>query len=143
MAIKVNMTDVEAGDFEAVDSGRYPCHVYEVNNKVAVSSGNDMIEFVFKVDEAHETAAGRQFWHNCVLMPKALWNLKRTLIGLGVPAEDLTEEIDIDNADLVGRKCVVEVTQEMYDGALRNRVKRVLPADASLGGESTVDVDDL
>jgi hypothetical protein len=138
--IKVNLTGVRTDGFEALPDGRYPCYLYELNEKTS-QNDNQFFEFVFKVKEGVE-GAGRQFWHNCTITPNSLWNLKRTLIALGIPAEELEKKISIDSDELVGREVVVEVINEMYDNRPVNRVKRVLPSDAPVE-EAAMKVDDL
>ncbi len=139
--IKVNLTGVKTDGFEAVPDGRYPCYLYELNEKTS-QNGNVYYEFIFKVKEGVD-GAGRQFWHNCTITPNSLWNLKRTLIALGVPVEELEKKINIDSDELVGHEAVLEVITEVYNNRPVNRVKRVLPSDAPTDAAETVTVDEL
>ena len=141
MSIKVNMAGVQAGEFDAVPDGLYPCHLFDMNLKHA-ASGNDYIEWVFKVKEDHEHA-GRQFWLNNTLIKQALWALKRTLIALGDDPSSLEGELSIEKEDYIGRECVVSVVTEVYEGTSRNKVKRVLPVGAEEAEAGLADVEEL
>ncbi len=141
MAIKVNMAGVQAGEFEAVPDGFYPCILFDMSLKNS-QKGGQYIEWVFKVKEGHNNA-GRQFWLNNSLQQQALWALKRTLIALGDAPTDLEDELEIERDDYVGRECVVSVVTEVFEGTPRNKVKRVLPVGAEEAANEAVGVDDL
>lgn len=141
MAIKVNLAGVQAGEFDAVPDGLYPCFLFDMNLKHS-QKGNDYIEWVFKVKEGHDNA-GRQFWLNNSLVSQALWALKRTLIALGDDPADLDGELELEKANYEGRECVVSVVAEEYEGVMRNKVKRVLPVGAEEAEAVAVGVDDL
>ena len=142
MAIKVQLSGVQTGTFEALPNAVYPVHVFEIEEKTGQDSGEPYLSFVFKIDEGHEHA-GRQFWHNISLSEKALWNFKRVMIALGVPAEDLEAEYAFEISDHLGKACSVRVITETFDNVARNKVKAVLPAGTEVDEAGAMTVDDL
>jgi hypothetical protein len=137
MGIKVNLAGV-ATEMAPLPKGRYLCNVFSIEAKTAQSSGNPMLQWVFKVSPDHPDSeyVGRQLYHNTVLTREALWNLKRTLIALGDDPSDLDTEVDVEPDDYLGRECVIEVTHRMYQGEPRPQISRVLPSDAPLESDS-------
>ncbi len=141
MAIKVQLGGVQTGEFTALPNATYPVTVFEIEEKES-QAGKPYLSFVFKIVEGHEHA-GRQFWHNVSLQEQALWNFKRVMIALGVPAEDMEADYEFEIADHLGKRCSVRVITERYEGTDRNRVKSVLPEGTGGDEASDLAVDDL
>lgn len=138
--MKINLRGVKT-EMETLPPGRYLCSVFKITSKVS-QNGNAYLEWVFKVSPEHPDSdyVGRQLFHNTTLTKESLWNLKRLLIALGEEPADLDDNIDFEPDEYVGRMCVVEASNEMYQGIARARVSRILPEDAPLSKDGeTVD----
>jgi len=74
---------------------------------------------------------GRKAFLNTSLQKQSLWTLKRVLRALGYGSEELAGKVDFDPESAIGRECTIVVSHERYEDVVRQRIRQVLPADAS------------
>lgn len=113
--------------FEALPIGAYDAHVVEVKHGPSAATGEPNLAWTFEVDE--EPYEGRKLFLNTSLQSQAIWKLGQTLMAFGWSEEEITAKggFDLEVADLVDLPCRLVVSQQMYQGQMRNRVQRVLP----------------
>lgn len=122
MPIQVDMTGVSVEGPLPLEPGKYPAVVTKAEVKPSKSSGNDTLYLDFNVGEE-----GRGMRWNTSLEPKSLWRFKRFLVNLGIEVPD--GPFDIDEQELVGLECIVDVGVEPHyrdPGRKQNRVLQVL-----------------
>jgi len=127
--VTVNFSD-DSGpkEFDLLAVGDYPACVYEIelkDGKVA-----QYLNWTFKLTPDAGDSAGRQLWNNTSLSAKAAWRLKSDLDALGVEysVDKKSGAAEFDTDDVIGLNCVLRVGQETYNGQMKNRVVKVLPA---------------
>ena len=103
---------------EPLEEGIYTVTIETAEETPAKSSGNPMIKVKYAV-EGHDQ---NKLFDNFVLTPAALWKLKELLTALGYETSDI---VNMDVQDLVGQQVQVKVIQEMYDGNMTNRIKKI------------------
>lgn len=130
---KINFNGVSDG-FEVIPSGDYAAVLesWKWHDK-AKTSDNGYLELKFAITEGEYE--GRNVWRNLSESDNALWAMKRALIRLGCSADDLDDEIDLDDImpDLCGNSCVLTLEEYEYpaeSGEMRNNVKEI-HADAA------------
>ena len=119
MAIRLDFSNIEGGEFEPIPAGDYLVEIEKCEAKTS-SSGNDMLTMTFNVVEGDY--AGRKIFDNYVLTEKALWKLKSLFVALG---EDVDGILEFDPSDLIGQTFLATVSIEEspgYDPA--NRIKK-------------------
>jgi len=128
MSLTVDFTNVEGGDFEPIEPGKYDAVVWEVKKEEA-KSGNMMLVWEFKLQD--EEYQNRRAWYRSVLLPNCMWKLKQILKRIA-PEYDLSGKLEIDPDDLAGRKCRLVMT---YDEEYENdKVEDILaPKEDELG----------
>jgi hypothetical protein len=142
--MKINFAEVESS-FEPLPEGEYEVIIEKVEVRESKSSEHNYLNWEFNVqDDDYED---RKLWNITSLSPRALFRLKDDLLALEVIEEDeeldleWDEEVDITptegplltNPDLEGIACVVNVTNEPYEGKERNRVSSVRLSDGDGG----------
>ncbi len=135
MGFKVDLTGVELREFEPVPVGRYLAKVDDlVYTERSKRSQQPKVQFTFTLVEGledsnsgYDPATNRKAFYEISLQDQSLWNLKRSLVALGDAPEDLDGELDIEQADYVGRKCIVVIGHEEYEGINRQRTRRLEP----------------
>jgi hypothetical protein len=132
---KVRVDFSKARDFEAMPVGPYPIVVEETE----IRDGKEFpyINWTLKVDTGEN--AGRKLWMTTSLDPNSTWSLKNSLKALGETSPDLNEDtFEIDPDDYLGRRAIANVSQETYQGSLRNKVDSLspIPGAASSTGSS-------
>lgn len=115
-AVKVDLSGVESSQ-KAIPEGEYVVSVNDASIESS-SKGNDYIKFEFEVIEG--SYKGAKLYHNCSLLPQALFNLKNVLEALGFDIP--TKAFDLDLSDLLGLECEVEVGHETYEGKKKARI---------------------
>lgn len=119
MAIRLDFSNIEGGEFEPIPAGDYLVEIEKCEEKMS-SSGNNMLAMTFNVVEGDY--AGRKIFDNYVLTEKALWKLKSLFVALG---EDVDGILEFDPSDLIGQTFLATVSIEEspgYDPA--NRIKK-------------------
>lgn len=133
--MKLNLQGVESTGLKAMDPGTYDATCFEVSETTAKVSGNPLIKVTFAIQD--ERYQGRKCFLNLPLLPQTMWKVKATfesILGEELPSES---DVEIDLADLVGKPCRVKLTQEEYEGVMRDRVQNVLPAQSGTGGSAS------
>lgn len=115
-AVKVDLSGVESSQ-KAIPEGEYVVSVNDASIESS-SKGNDYIKFEFEVIEGSHK--GAKLYHNCSLLPQALFNLKNVLEALGFDIP--TKAFDLDLSDLLGLECEVEVGHETFEGKKKARI---------------------
>lgn len=129
MGILIDFAGIEAREFEPLPVGRYPAKVSNCQYvEKSARSGEPSVAWEFTLEGGEYD--GRKGFLNTSLQPQARWSTKRTLLALGVPEEELEAKFDFNPDDMIDRDCVIVVGHEMYEGEKRQRVRRVLSADA-------------
>ena len=132
--MRINLTDVEDRNFEALPAGRYRLKIAdyemrEVKGDGKLPKGTPMINWEFTVicdaKTGDEKYSNRKLWMNSILHEKTLFNLKALLRATG-QFEDLEGEIDFEPEDLMGAEVIGVVAQREYNGDTVNDVKRVI-----------------
>jgi len=135
MGIHVDFTGVQ-DQAEAIPKGTYPATVFDMSADTS-KNGNPIVRWEFKIDDDHPVAGNRHAWLINSMQPQALWALKRTLVALGANPGDLDSKVDITPEDYLGLPCRLVIGHEMYEGVIRSRVVRVLPAGAGQESEDS------
>jgi hypothetical protein len=116
---KGNLSDVQS-TFEEMPAGEYTVFLYDINEESGPSDKYWRCEF--KIPEG-EKFANRSLFTNVSLSPNARWKVKEFFEAFGI---DVNKEVDINLAELVGKKCRVRTNQEEFEGEKRLRIKRFL-----------------
>lgn len=114
--VKIDFTGVE--EFVKCQVGEHVVEVVEAKEAVS-QGGNDMISIEFEVVSKGDSQ-GAKLYDNFALTEKALWKLKGFLTNVGLKAEG---KVALDLEKLEGKKCIVKVEEEEYNGSLRARIK--------------------
>lgn len=118
----------EAG-FDPVPAGPYDVIVDSASVKAA-TNGKNMIACKFKIESG--PAAGRVVYNQFVISPdneNALAFFFRHMSALGLTDEYFSSNPTLERvaADLIGRRCVVQVSIRQWQGTDRNQVDAVAP----------------
>lgn len=105
---------------EPLEEGMYNLVVAKVEETTS-SNGNPMLKVEYDVQGVE---GNRKLWDNYVLISSTMWKVKEFFVALGVDTEEIVE---MDVAELVGAELQAKVIQEMYQGEVVNRIKKVLP----------------
>lgn len=125
MALNLDFSSVPSR--EPLEEGMYLLQIAEAQEKIS-STGNPMISVTYDVISTHEgeeVPGGRKIWDNYSLQAQALFKLKELLSALGI---DTAAVVEMEVSDLVGQQVMAKVIQEPYNGELRNRIKKIVPA---------------
>lgn len=106
---------------EPLDEGVYSLTIAKAEETTS-STGNPMLKIEYDVNGVE---GNRKLWDNYVLIDKCMWKLKELFDALGV---DTAEIVTMDVDELVGMQVNAKVTQELYNGDVVNRIKKVYPA---------------
>ena len=105
---------------EPLEEGIYHLQIAKVEETNS-STGNPMLKVEYDVLGVE---GNRKLWDNYVLIDKCLWKIKELFDALGIDTSALVE-MDVD--ELVGLEVQAKVVQEIYNGDIMNRVKKVMP----------------
>jgi Protein of unknown function (DUF669) len=123
-SVSIDFTGVQSR--QKLPEDDYLAVVDEVNQTES-QSGNDQLEFVFKVKEGK--FEGNNLWFYCPLTENSLWKLHGLLTALGVDVPD--DEMDLDLEDLPGRELMAVVTHEVFEGVRRSKMTDFYPVEES------------
>lgn len=129
--IRVNLAGVQT-ELPQLAPGYYQAEVDQVEYVAqSKASGQPYLNWRFAITEGE--FQGQKAFYTTSLKDDALWNLKRTLIGIGVPKENLESEegIEIDPEALQGLACTLVVEPDEYQGEYKGRVTRILGPGAA------------
>lgn len=105
---------------EPLEEGIYQLRIAKVEETTS-STGNPMLKVEYDVVGVD---GNRKLWDNYVMIDKCMWKLKELFDALGI---DTSEIVEMDAAELVGMEINAKVIQEVYNGDIVNRVKKVYP----------------
>lgn len=132
-SVNVDFTGVESGQ-KKIPEGTYSVSLDEATIEKS-SGGNNYIKMVFSVVEGK--FKGSKLYHNCSLLPQALFNLKQVLQALGLDVPD--KAYDLNLREILGLTCEVEVVHEAYEG----KTKSVISEFISPEGDEEEELEDL
>lgn len=110
----MDFTGVES--FTKCEEGKHVVRLMEIEEKTA-STGSPMLAAKFEVVKGNST--GAILYDNFVLTEKALWKFKSYLEVVGMKADG---RVALDLDKLEGKKCIVEVAHEEYNGSTKARI---------------------
>jgi Protein of unknown function (DUF669) len=116
-SVEVDFEGVESGGF-SLEDGTYPAEITKAELTES-SEGNPMITISWVVTGGKKKGT-RVGYDNCSLLPQALWKVKSLMEALGNDVPD--SALEIEESDLVGGECSIEVTNETYEGKKRPKV---------------------
>lgn len=122
MPLRINFAESEGFDISPIPSGIYSVTVLDAQVVEDTPSGYPYIRLTLVVDEGEYR--DRRLWYRMSTHPRALEFTRSSLLALGIPREELAggAVIELDEQDLIGLGCYAEVTQESYQGEMRNQV---------------------
>lgn len=126
--IKVDMTNVQDG-FVTVPEGDYICKVSKITLETS-EKGSKYLKWEFLIGLGEYK--GQKLFHNTSLLPQALFNLRNTIIALGIEVPKSVQTIDTDK--YIGKIVGVTVVHEDYQGKLRAKVADLWRAMKSENG---------
>lgn len=112
--VKVDMTGVEA--YVRCEEGEHLAVLKKIEEAVS-QAGNDMLSATFEVISGRST--GARVLESFPLSEKAKWKLKGYLNAVGIKADG---KISLDLDALEGKKCIISVYHEEYNGNLRAKI---------------------
>jgi len=115
----------------------YLVKVEEVTEEVGETSGKPYLLWKLKVAEGEYE--GTTLYHKTSLQPHALFNLKGTLIALGVSVPNSVLNLDLNKME--GLEMGVSVEKGTYDGKPKNEIVEVFPWEATENAEDVEDVE--
>lgn len=131
---KLDFTDVE--DFVKCEEGKHLVELVEVTED-ETQNGDDMLVAKFKVVKGD--SKGAILYERWALTEKALWKLKAFLKVIGLKAD---KKIVVDLDALEGKRCMVEVVHEEYNGVTRGKISDYVPMKSSKVEDPDEDDDD-
>jgi hypothetical protein len=150
--MRINLTDVETRDFEAIPPGNYRVRITGYDMRVTqdkpgnkLPAGTPMINWEFTVvadqrtgDEAYK---GRKVWTNTIIHERTLFNLKSLLEATGnFTTAQLKGSLDFEPEDILDQEVVLRVTKREYppeSGNFSNEVKGFKSASSTSEGASS------
>lgn len=128
MRLLLEFDESDFTSFEPVPAGVYNARVDASNMEVKQSqNGNDYVTFCYVI-EGDEQYAGRKVFDNYTISKKAMWKLTNVLLALGV-IDNTTRKFVLQPEMVHNKPCRIKVSQEEYNGKLRNRVDTVMPPE--------------
>ena len=113
--IKVDFTGVEAT--AKCEEGEHIAVLKSIEEKQS-QGGNDMLSACFEVTAG--VSAGSRVYDNFVLGETSLWKLKLFLECIDMKAEG---KVAIDTDKMLGKKCIISVSHEEYNGQKRAKIQ--------------------
>lgn len=133
---EVDFSGVESGGRSCPD-GEYILEVASVPEEKESQNGNAMLNWKWKIAEGDYK--GVLIYDNTVLTASSLWRLKALLESIGVDVP--SGKMGLDLKSYVGKRCLVEITNETYQGKEKPRITAFLGqrSVAPAGKSSTSD----
>lgn len=113
--VNVDFTGVES--FNRPSEGQHVVKIVSAEMKQS-QGGNDMIVVTFEVTKGSDK--GARCIENYPLAENALWKLKGLLQAIGVKCDG---KVRLDLDKLIGKVCIITVSEEEYEGRIRSRVQ--------------------
>jgi hypothetical protein len=137
--VVVDFTGVEVGQRGVrLPEGDYDVAVADVEEREA-RDGGDYLNFKLKITSKGK-GKGKTLFHICSLQPQALFNLRATLIALGMEVPQ--KRLRIKTAALIGKKMTVTLADDEYEGRIRSRVVDTRPLGGKKEAEDEEDEDE-
>jgi hypothetical protein len=148
--VRINLTDVEVRDFEAIPAGKYIVEFTDYEDRetkggenAKLPAGTPMINWemtIVRNVNGDETHKGRRVWMNTIIHERTLFNLKGVLLACGWNENDLQGEIDFEQNQVIGNQVVANVTRREYppeSGNFTNDVRNVKSVATAAKEESS------
>ena len=113
--VQADWDQVAAG--ELIPEGKYAARIDAVEERVSRSSEKPYWNTTFTIIEP--PFEGRKVWGIFMLEANALWKLRQLCEALDI---DLEGRSDLDTDELLHGELVINVTQDVYEGKVRNQV---------------------
>lgn len=113
--VNVDFTGVES--FNRPSEGQHVVKIVSAEMKQS-QGGNDMIVVTFEVTKGSDK--GARCIENYPLAENALWKLKGLLQAIGMKCDG---KVRLDLDKLIGKVCIITVSEEEYEGRIRARVQ--------------------
>lgn len=113
--VNVDFTGVES--FNRPSEGQHVVKIVSAEMKQS-QGGNDMIVVTFEVTKGSDK--GARCIENYPLAENALWKLKGLLQAIGMKCDG---KVRLDLDKLIGKVCIITVSEEEYEGRIRSRVQ--------------------
>lgn len=113
--VNVDFTGVES--FNRPSEGQHVVKIVSAEMKQS-QGGNDMIVVTFGVTKGSDK--GARCIENYPLAENALWKLKGLLQAIGMKCDG---KVRLDLDKLIGKVCIIIVSDEEYEGKIRSRVQ--------------------
>lgn len=132
--VNVDFTGVES--FNRPSEGQHVVKIVSADMKQS-QGGNDMIVVTFEVTKGSDK--GARCIENYPLAENALWKLKGLLQAIGMKCDG---KVRLDLDKLIGKVCIITVSEEEYDGRIRSRVQECKKLAAVADEEDDEDQDE-
>lgn len=113
--VNVDFTGVES--FNRPSEGQHVVKIVSAEMKQS-QGGNDMIVVTFEVTKGSDK--GARCIENYPLAENALWKLKGLLQAISMKCDG---KVRLDLDKLIGKVCIITVSEEEYEGRIRSRVQ--------------------
>lgn len=113
--VNVDFTGVES--FNRPSEGQHVVKIVSAEMKQS-QGGNDMIVVTYEVTKGSDK--GARCIENYPLAENALWKLKGLLQAIGMKCDG---KVRLDLDKLIGKVCIITVSDEEYEGKIRSRVQ--------------------
>jgi len=135
MKLVLNFDGVDIEGPEPVPAGVYNARVDSSQCEVKKSqNGNEYFTLTYVI-ENHSEFAGRKVYEYYTLTKNSMWKIWRVLKALGVVSNNTSHEkqnhkqVVVDFREIHNKPCRIKVSQEEYQGRIRNRVDEVVSAE--------------
>ena len=132
--VNVDFTGVES--FNRPSEGQHVVKIVSADMKQS-QGGNDMIVVTFEVTKGSDK--GARCIENYPLAENALWKLKGLLQAIGMKCDG---KVRLDLDKLIGKVCIITISEEEYDGRIRSRVQECKKLAAVADEEDDEDQDE-
>ena len=132
--VNVDFTGVES--FNRPSEGQHVVKIVSADMKQS-QGGNDMIVVTYEVTKGSDK--GARCIENYPLAENALWKLKGLLQAIGMKCDG---KVRLDLDKLIGKVCIITVSDEEYEGKIRSRVQECKKLAAVADEEDDQDEED-
>lgn len=132
--VNVDFTGVES--FNRPSEGQHVVKIVSADMKQS-QGGNDMIVVTYEVTKGSDK--GARCIENYPLAENALWKLKGLLQAIGMKCDG---KVRLDLDKLIGKVCIITVSDEEYEGKIRSRVQECKKLAAVADEEDDEDQDE-
>lgn len=129
---EVDFSGVESGGRSCPD-GEYLIEVASIPEEKESQNGNAMLNWKWKIAEGDYK--GVLIYDNTVLTASSLWRLKALLESIGVDVP--SGKMGLDLKSYVGKRCLVEIVNETYQGKQKPRIAAFLGRASSTKSTTT------